>query len=91
MEDLLPLGFKMVNRHDGLDLDHCLLAMKQLGKFHATSVLVRHQDPDCMDIFQQSFYAESINQEHSSKIFSGMCVCVCVSVTNDDKYFSTVI
>jgi hypothetical protein len=87
MEDLLPLGFKMVNRHDGLDLDHCLLVMRQLGKFHATSVLVRQQDPDCMDIFQQSVVAEPINQEHFAKLFSGVCVCV----TKGDPSFNTVI
>lgn len=40
MEDLAPLGYRMACRHTGLDLDHCLLAMHGLARFHATSVAI---------------------------------------------------
>lgn len=38
MEDLAPLGFRMADRHAGLDLDHCMLAIQRIAKYHAASV-----------------------------------------------------
>lgn len=38
MEDLTPKGFRMVDRQSGLDLDHCLLAFRNLAAFHASSI-----------------------------------------------------
>lgn len=40
MEDLAPLGYRMACRHSGLDLDHCILALRGLARFHATSVAI---------------------------------------------------
>ncbi|KMQ81398.1 hypothetical protein RF55_26455 [Lasius niger] len=40
IEDLAPLGFRMASRQDGLDLSHCILAIRGLARFHATSVAV---------------------------------------------------
>lgn len=40
MEDLVPLGFRMADRQAGLDLSHCLLAMRGLARFHASSVAI---------------------------------------------------
>ena len=39
-EDLAPMGFQMANRQAGLDLNHCLLAIRSLARFHACSVRV---------------------------------------------------
>ena len=38
IEDLAPLGFRMADRQAGLDLNHCLLAIRGLARFHASSV-----------------------------------------------------
>lgn len=38
LEDLAPKGFRMADRQTGLDLDHCLLAIRNLAAFHASSV-----------------------------------------------------
>lgn len=38
MEDLAALGFRMVDRQAGLDRAHCMLAIRGLAKFHASSV-----------------------------------------------------
>lgn len=40
LEDLAPLGYRMADRLVGLDLEHCRLAMRNLAKFHASSVAV---------------------------------------------------
>lgn len=40
MEDLAPLGYRMACRLSGLDMDHCLMAMHALARFHAASVAV---------------------------------------------------
>ncbi|XP_032671235.1 uncharacterized protein LOC116844152 isoform X2 [Odontomachus brunneus] len=45
LEDLAPLGFRMADRETGLDLTHCILALRGLGKFHAASVAVCEKDP----------------------------------------------
>lgn len=38
MEDLAPLGFKMADRQAGLDIEHVILAIRGLARFHASSV-----------------------------------------------------
>jgi len=38
IEDLASLGFRMANRLSGLDLDHSILALRNLARFHAASV-----------------------------------------------------
>ena len=38
IEDLAPLGFRMADREAGLDAEHCLLAVRGLARFHASSV-----------------------------------------------------
>lgn len=38
IEDLAPLGFRMADRQAGLDIEHALLAIRGLAKFHACSV-----------------------------------------------------
>jgi len=43
IEDLAPLGFRMANRLAGLDLDHCIIALRGLARFHASSVAVCEQ------------------------------------------------
>lgn len=38
IEDLAPLGFRMADRQAGLDLQHSMLAISGIAKFHAGSV-----------------------------------------------------
>lgn len=72
LEDLCAEGFKMAERRQGLDLDHCLLTMRRLAKFHAASVVLHDQDPQSMSIYDQSFFSEPAIYEGFRKFCSGM-------------------
>lgn len=59
IEDLKPKGFLMQERHQGLDLDHCLMVMEKIAKFHAGSKIVCDQNPHFItDIFFKGIYSE---------------------------------
>lgn len=58
LEDLSAVGFRMMDRLEGLDLDHCLLVMRSLARFHAASVALHEQDPDSLKQYEVSFYSE---------------------------------
>ncbi|XP_012228832.1 uncharacterized protein [Linepithema humile] len=57
IEDLTPLGFRMADRLAGLDLDHCLLAIRGLAKFHASSVAVCEQDPSQKQTYRRGMFS----------------------------------
>lgn len=43
LEDLSPLGFQMVSRQNGCDLNHCFLVLEKLASFHAASVVAKEK------------------------------------------------
>lgn len=49
LEDLNALGFKMCDRKFLLDLNHCKVVMRQLGTFHAASMINARKNPRSMD------------------------------------------
>ena len=59
LEDLQQLGYKMANRHTGLDLEHCEMTVRALARFHAVSVALHKSDPACMDMYSEGFYKET--------------------------------
>ncbi|XP_066992694.2 uncharacterized protein [Anabrus simplex] len=56
LEDLRPLGYRMVDRRQQLDLEHCVVALRALAQFHALSVALNDRDPSLMDHFREGFY-----------------------------------
>ncbi|XP_050696562.1 uncharacterized protein LOC126985540 [Eriocheir sinensis] len=46
LEDLRPQGFKMTDRRQGLDEAHVILALRELARVHAASLLVEAQLPN---------------------------------------------
>lgn len=44
LQDLTTEGYKSVNRLQGLDLQHSKVTMKALGRFHASSLAMKHID-----------------------------------------------
>jgi hypothetical protein len=75
MQDLASLGFRMVDRQVGLDLAHCLIVVRRLATFHAASVILYQQDPECMAPFLRSLLTEPVNQKQLTQMFSGVCFC----------------
>ncbi|XP_017775415.1 PREDICTED: uncharacterized oxidoreductase dhs-27-like [Nicrophorus vespilloides] len=59
LQDLQPLGFKMVPRQMGLDLEHCQMVMKKIAQFHAASVVVTDKDPSAMKNYSSGMYSKN--------------------------------
>lgn len=49
LQDLQPLGYRMADRLKGLDLQHSKLALQALGRFHGTSLAMKHTDRNAFD------------------------------------------
>ena len=46
----------MAERTLGLDLKHCLLVMRQIGRYHAASVVLQQNSPDRFICFRESMF-----------------------------------
>lgn len=71
MQDLCAEGFKRAERRQGLDLSHCLLAMRMLARFHAASVLLHERDPEAMAVYDQNFFSDPKTREGLQKFIFG--------------------
>ncbi|KAG8242791.1 hypothetical protein J6590_058586 [Homalodisca vitripennis] len=82
-EDLLLLrhlgkdGFIMADRRKGLDLSHCQLVLQELGRFHAASLALKHQNPD--EIVGISALVNEIFINKDNVIFNP-CVDSCIDM-----------
>jgi hypothetical protein len=72
LEDLSAAGFRMLDRRQGLDLDHCLLVMRTLAKFHAASAVLHQEDPESMKEYDVNFYSEPVVKKMWAYFFSGL-------------------
>ncbi len=57
-EDLKALDYESIDRLAFLDLEHCKLLMRKLGKFHAASVKLQETKPDVYKIYDFGMYKE---------------------------------
>ncbi|PNF32904.1 hypothetical protein B7P43_G01844 [Cryptotermes secundus] len=70
LEDLQHLGYKMANRHTGLDLEHCKLTVRALARLHAASVALHKTDPSSIDMYSELMFADTGEQrENMEKSF----------------------
>ncbi|XP_046749907.1 uncharacterized protein LOC124413404 [Diprion similis] len=56
IEDLTPEAFRMADRLAGLDLDHCLLAIRNLAIFHASSVALTEKNPEAVTKYKEGIF-----------------------------------
>jgi len=58
LDDLKEQGFRLADRTDGLDMQHCLLVMKALAQSHAASAVLHVKKPEIFKFYSESFYCE---------------------------------
>ncbi|KAH8298382.1 hypothetical protein KR018_012191, partial [Drosophila ironensis] len=58
--DLKVEGFKVASREAGLDWNHASLILQQLGKFHATSMVLAKKDPAIVKQYGRGMLSEDI-------------------------------
>ncbi|XP_075226765.1 uncharacterized protein LOC142327521 [Lycorma delicatula] len=70
MEDLSFHGYKMANRTQRLDFDHCVLALKSIAKFHAASVILHEKNPELVEkVGKELFFHKNLKENE----FLGSC------------------
>ncbi|XP_076643846.1 uncharacterized protein LOC143354036 [Halictus rubicundus] len=63
MEDLATIGFRMADRQAGLDLDHSLLAIRGLARFHAASVALCEKEPKQKSKYRKGIFNEEFPED----------------------------
>ncbi|KAJ9589202.1 hypothetical protein L9F63_028012 [Diploptera punctata] len=63
LEDLKEEGFRMAERTEGLDMDHCLLVLRTLAKYHAATAVLYEQDPQLFEPFRENLYNNKLRQD----------------------------
>ena len=63
LEDLAPLGFRMANRLLGLDMDHCILAIQGLARFHAASVALCEKEPKQKELYWRGMFHDATTKD----------------------------
>ncbi|XP_018311689.1 uncharacterized protein [Mycetomoellerius zeteki] len=56
IEDLASLGFQMADRLSGLDLNHSILALHGLARFHAASVALYEKEPKQKEMYSKGIF-----------------------------------
>ena len=60
MKDLKAEDFKMADSTRGLDMKHCLLVMKQIGRYHGASAVLQQKTPEDFLYFHESLYGSNV-------------------------------
>ena len=72
MEDLKAQGFKMADRTRGLDLQHCLLVMKQIGRYHGASAVLQQKTPEIFLYFHEGLHGSKILEKSEDFFRTGV-------------------
>ncbi|KAK4874388.1 hypothetical protein RN001_013748 [Aquatica leii] len=59
IEDLSTLNYKIANRQEGLNLEHCLLCVEKLAYFHAASLALFEKNPKIMDEYSKGMFGKT--------------------------------
>ncbi|EDW65158.2 uncharacterized protein [Drosophila virilis] len=58
-DDLTQYGYKLASRQNGLNEEHCVVILKKLGKFHASSMLLAEKEPSVREHFTSGMLDEN--------------------------------
>ncbi|PSN29269.1 hypothetical protein C0J52_28191 [Blattella germanica] len=91
LQDLKREGFKLAQGDLGLDLNHGLLVMRTIARFHACSLVLYRNDPKCLE-----FYEDSLQATEENTLMMNLMVSTLTSTTEEvgkwedykDKYYS---
>uniref|UniRef100_A0A1B0GL90 CHK kinase-like domain-containing protein n=2 Tax=Lutzomyia longipalpis TaxID=7200 RepID=A0A1B0GL90_LUTLO len=61
MEDLKELQYQMAQRREGLDFEHCRIALRKLGQMHAASMALVNENLSLMDKFNFGMFHGSVS------------------------------
>ncbi|KAJ9589203.1 hypothetical protein L9F63_028013 [Diploptera punctata] len=70
LEDLKEQGFRMPERTEGLEMDHCLLVLRTLAKYHAATAVLYEQNPELFEPFKENMFKEK-DKDKWNKFYSG--------------------
>lgn len=80
MEDLKDRGFRMANRREGLDMEHCKKLLGRLARFHAASAVQYERNGPYDEKFKEGMYAEKsrkmfeqFQKMHDAFMYKTMC------------------
>ncbi|KDR14785.1 uncharacterized protein LOC110834192 isoform X2 [Zootermopsis nevadensis] len=62
MEDLKTKGFKLAERDLGLDLNHCLLVIRNIARYHAMSVVLHDKNPEDFKEFMSNLFNDKYRE-----------------------------
>ncbi|KAF5307171.1 hypothetical protein FQR65_LT00687 [Abscondita terminalis] len=85
-EDLSKLGYKMHNRLQGLDLEHCLLIVEKLASLHATSLVLYDTNPELFVNFNHGLFAVNDVIHHWTQKSLEALIEACSSWNGLEKY-----
>ncbi|KAH8368737.1 hypothetical protein KR084_010146, partial [Drosophila pseudotakahashii] len=58
-DDLTQYGYKLASRQSGLNEEHCVVILKKLGKFHASSMVMAEKEPSVREHFTTGMLDEN--------------------------------
>ncbi|KAF5293378.1 hypothetical protein FQA39_LY02863 [Lamprigera yunnana] len=91
MEDLRPLGYKMVSRYEGLDLDHCFIALEKLAYFHSASLLLYKKNPKLVDKYNVGFFYNNKSVKFLLALLCKDLIKLCETVPSLQRYHKKLI
>uniref|UniRef100_A0A1B0CBC2 Putative ecdysteroid kinase n=2 Tax=Lutzomyia longipalpis TaxID=7200 RepID=A0A1B0CBC2_LUTLO len=60
LQDLKELNFRMADRQNALDYEHCCITLDKLGQMHAASMVLAKENPSLMDKYNFGIYHGSV-------------------------------
>ncbi|KAF5293355.1 hypothetical protein FQA39_LY02840 [Lamprigera yunnana] len=88
IEDLSAIGFELKCRLEGLDLEHCFLALEKLANFHASSVALYEKNPELLLKFDQGLFSRNETIEKFLSVSIKELYSVCQRTPSLRQYYT---